>query len=65
MDSTLIQCEVIDELAKKAGVGKQVCLVLYWYCLCFASINTSKAQVILGKQVGVGYVAHATPSDIG
>ena len=24
MDSTLIQCEVIDELAKKAGVGKQV-----------------------------------------
>jgi len=24
MDSTLIQCEVIDELAKRAGVGKQV-----------------------------------------
>jgi phosphoserine phosphatase len=24
MDSTLIQCEVIDELAKIAGVGKQV-----------------------------------------
>jgi phosphoserine phosphatase len=27
MDSTLIQAEVIDELAKKAGVGEQVCRI--------------------------------------
>ena len=38
MDSTLIQCEVIDELAKKAGVGKQVIRTYPSRCICSAFV---------------------------